>query len=270
MELSLGLLDIIVKINPLAKRINMVTCEYHGRTGNNIFQYVFARLLAEKNGLEMCTPWCASDFIQMTRPKLGSKHDSPVVEVNDLYYDQHGVDWFSKAYQGKRVKCSGFFQHPMYYDGSRNVIREYFQLPPVSKRPNEHVVMHVRLTDYADPGLRSVINPNWYGKILYSLHFNRQRMKHYIVTDEPGSNYHRAFFPFQPKIVSRSPKEDFNFIREFNTILCGNSSFSWWASWLSDAQRIFTFEKWMREPHGQKIMLAHTNRAKAVQGDWLH
>jgi hypothetical protein len=47
-------------------------------------------------------------------------------------------------------------------------------------------------------------------------------------------------------IISGPPKSDFNFIRSFNKIVCGNSTFSWWATFLSEANTIITYKPWLR------------------------
>ncbi len=248
-----------------------VTCDYHGRTGNNIFQYVFARLIAERNGLAMSTDWKQQDFIATTPHKPGTTHEAPVVEIKDLYWSQHDVDWMSMNFRNTQVKCSGFFQSPMYYDSNINLVKSFFKLPEMEKRPPGEIVMHVRLDDYADPGLKSVINPNWYGKILYSMQFHNKKNKLYIVTDPKSKNdsYIKSFLSYQPTIISGTAAEDFHFIRQFDTIICSNSSFAWWAAWLSDATKIYTFAKWIREPHGQKIRLPLTLRATPIHGEWL-
>lgn len=249
-----------------------VTCEYHGRTGNNIFQYVFARLIAEKNGLAMDTAWIHPDFIRVTTPAPGDRFVEPVVGINDLYWNQHDIDWFSRDFRGKRVMCSGFFQSPMYYDKHTDLVKSFFDLDKVEKRPKNEIVMHVRLDDYADPGLQSVIAHTWYAKILTSMQFNTKKNKLYIVTDPKSKDdpYLKKFIiTYQPTIISNSAAEDFHFMREFDTIICSNSSFAWWAAWLSEASRIFTFSKWIREPHGQRIKLPLTKRATPVYGDWM-
>lgn len=247
----------------------MLTCEWHGRTGNNIFQYVFARLLAYKNGLHMGTEWPHQDFIRTTVPYPGNTCHEPVVKINDLYHAEHGIDWYSKDFKKKRVYCSGFFQHPKYYDGFTGIIRSFFDIPPFKKRPSNEIVMHVRIGDYADRGLRSVMEPAWYGKILKQLRYNPKTHKLFIVTENRNEKYVKKFLHYRPEIVSQSPAEDFHFIRQFDNILCSNSSFAWWAAWLSEATKIFTFSRWIREPHGAIIRLAFMKRALPIMGGWL-
>jgi hypothetical protein len=247
----------------------MVTCEWHGRTGNNIFQYVFARVLAYKNGLKMGTEWPHQGFIRTSLHTPGETCHDPIEKINDLYYDQHDKDWYNNNYNGKRVYCSGFFQHPKYYDGYADLIRSFFIIDPHDKRPSSDIVMHIRLGDYADPGLMSVIQPAWYGKILQRLKFHPKTHRLYIVCENRDDPYLKKFLHYKPEIVSQSASQDFHFIRSFDTILCSNSSYCWWAAWLSTASRIFTFSHWIREPHRYKLRLAFMRRATPVIGTWI-
>jgi hypothetical protein len=42
------------------------------------------------------------------------------------------------------------------------------------------------------------------------------------------------------------PKKDFDIIRSCDRVICGNSSFSWWAAFLGKPKACFTFKPWMR------------------------
>jgi hypothetical protein len=247
----------------------MVTTLWHGRTGNNIFQYVFARLIAEHNGLAMATSWPHQSFLATTPHKPGRMIESPLVELRDLYHDDHGQDFFSKKLVNSRVLCNGFFQHPKYYYFRDGDVKGFFKLPVIKKRPNNEVVIHLRLGDYADKGLRSVIEPQWYGRILKGMHYTPAKHKLFIVVEDKKDGYLKNFLSYRPTIISQSPAEDFHFIRQFNTIICSNSSFCWWAAFLSDAEKIYTFSRWIREPHGAVIRLAYMRRARPLNGRWM-
>jgi hypothetical protein len=68
-----------------------------------------------------------------------------------------------------------------------------------------------------------------------------------IVSDEPDSDYvlalqRRLSAPHRMVYVSTAdtPANDFHFMRGFAAIACANSTFSWWAAYLSNAVRIYT------------------------------
>jgi hypothetical protein len=62
----------------------MVTVDYCGRTGNNLFQYSIARLIAEINNLQMGTEWCAPQFIEATEPKRGDVVSGDMITITDI------------------------------------------------------------------------------------------------------------------------------------------------------------------------------------------
>lgn len=255
-----------------------------GRTGNDLFEYVFARIIAVISNLHLETEWPHPDFVKFHPFVGGEKHDSPVVNIGDMYKDRHDVNWFLSSYSRKRIIVKGFFQHVKYYDPNRKLIETFFNLPDIEPMPDKDIVMHYRLGDYYKVGNNcnnctrkncynckggSVIHPSWYLKILKQLRLNPSKQKLYIVTDDPNDPILDNFKQYIPVIVHQSPSEDFHFIRRFKTILCGNSSFSFWASWLSKAEKIFTFSKWMHEPHGHIIRLANFKGSRPMNGEWL-
>lgn len=247
----------------------MVTVDYLGRTGNNIFQYVFARMLAEKNGLYLNAEWPHPEFVQFSEPAPGTKVDGEWLEIRDTYSDSHNQDWLEHNFAGQRIHLHGFWQHPKFYDRNEGMIRKYFKLDKVTKRPPTEVVAHIRLGDYLES--KSVISPEWYYKCLNACQYRPGKArgrKFYIVTDQPDHPYLKNLEIMQPIIVSESPAHDFHFIREFDNIICGNSSFSWWASWLSEAKKIFTFSKWMRLAKGEVLHLQYMQRARCVAGNF--
>ena len=242
-----------------------------GRTGNDLFQYIFARLIAHKNKLKLVTEWPHDDFIKATPHEPGDVIEENQELIQDLYWDQHDSDWFNNDYRKKRILVSGFFQHHKYYDQDKDLVKSFFDLEPVEKRASTDVVFHYRLTDYYKVGEGgSVIHPTWVaGILLNKLKFNPQKNNFFIVTDDPTDKIFNRLQRYNPMIIHQSPKEDFNFIRSFDTILCGNSSFSWWATYLSEAKKIFTFSKWINEPRNKILRLAQMRGALPVMGNYF-
>lgn len=249
-----------------------------GRMGNCIFEYVFARLLALQNNLKLVTEWPHQDFLESTTHAQGEIHHEPIVDVIDSYHSQHGRKWFGENFKNKHVVTHGFFQNASYYNNKRETIKGFFALPPIKKMHPNDIVIHYRLTDYYDVGPRdrfgnvpvgSVIDPSWHSKILSSvIHHNKNKGQLYIVTDNPKDKILQRLQIYNPIIVSKTPVEDFLFIRNFNNILCGNSSFSWFASFFSEAKKIYTFSLWLNDKNKKIIRLAGMRGASAQIGSW--
>jgi hypothetical protein len=125
----------------------MVTINYIGRFGNNLFQYVFARLLATKNGLKLSTEWNRPDMIQFT-PNPEGKVNSQRIRLDD----QHGayktnLDWLKDDFTKYHVDLKGYYQHPAFYNEEKETIKSWMILPAIEPGHENDVVVHLRLDD---------------------------------------------------------------------------------------------------------------------------
>jgi hypothetical protein len=216
-----------------------VDVDFFGRTGNNLFQYTLARLIAEKSNLKLTTPWCAPDFIETTPHKDGDIVMGDMIRITDVSSNP-----LSHDYGQNHVHLHGYFQDATLYNDYREDIKKFFVLKKLEKN-TEDICMHLRLTDYWWDRNKSVIHPLWYHGILRGEKYR----KLYIVVEPHCTNdvYLRYFKQFDPVIISGSKKDDFDFIRSFDRIVCSNSTFAWWAAFLSDASKIWTFKPWMNK-----------------------
>ncbi|MBE3037003.1 MAG: alpha-1,2-fucosyltransferase [Candidatus Atribacteria bacterium] len=208
-----------------------------------MFQYAMARLVAMSDGSKMVTMWNHNGFIEANECYEGHTYDGETVQIEDLRFGNTAVnplDGFD--YSGRRVHLNGYFQDAAFYNPHREIIKGFWQLPKV-KINYDDLVIHLRLTDYFWFRNKTVIHPNWYREIIKKEHYR----KLYIVVEPHCTNgkYLSFFNDLHPIIVSQSPKEDFMFLMSFDRIVCSNSTFAWWAAFLSDAKKIYLFSKWM-------------------------
>lgn len=242
----------------------MVTVDYFGRTGNNLFQWVFARLIALKNGLAVASE-PPKTFLSCKPCLGGQKVDGKAILLSDGVRHDHNIDMLNVDYRGKRVHCKGYFQNVLYYNPYRAHIREWFDLPEVQTNYDD-IVIHLRLTDYYWIPNRSVISPEYYLKIL-----RREKFRKCYVVVEPHQTNEKYLRHFKGavhgiEVVTQSPAEDFHFMRSFDRIVCSNSTFAWWAAFLSTARKIWTFGPWM---NGKGIPLAGITGACVMEGKFL-
>jgi len=243
-----------------------IEVNFSGRTGNKMFQFTFARILSTLNGLQLLTEWSDPGFIQATPNPVGRVNYGPTTILPDTRISEHGIPHHVKDLRNSKVYVDGFFQDISYYQYCERITKSVWKVDPIEKRPPNEIVMHLRIGDYLDSGLRSVISPNWHDQILSMINYNPKRSKLYIVVEDPSERILGNYKKHRPEIVSQSAKEDFNFIRSFDTIICSNSSFCWWAAYLSDASNIFTFEPWLQFPKKEHLNLAYMKRATPVKG----
>jgi hypothetical protein len=187
----------------------MVTVKYEGRTGNRMFQYVAARLVASHSGLELGTEWPEQDFIETTKEKPGyicEGKESIVTDIKSTGDHNIGIG---------RYHLQGYFQDAELYNRHRDEIKSFFKLPKIEKN-TEDLVVHLRLADYWCTRVKSVINPL---AIIRAIKFIPHRQLFIVVQDHPSNKkYLRAFESYCPQFISCSPKEDFHYIRSFDKI----------------------------------------------------
>lgn len=244
----------------------MVTTSFFGRFGNNMFQYAMARMIALKYGMKMCTMWNHNNFIEANECYEGTIVQGEPVMVEDVVFGNTPVNPMTYDFTGKRVHLHGYFQHADFYDEYRDTIKGFWQLKKVEKNTDD-LVVHLRLTDYWWSRNQTVISPEWYFGIIRKEKFR----KLYIVVEPHVTNkkYLSHFSQWKPEIVSQSPKDDFNFLRSFDRIVCSNSTFAWWAAFLSDASKIFLFGKWMGLKRSSCLGLADMACTNKVDGEFI-
>jgi hypothetical protein len=229
---------------------------YKGRLGNNLFQYIAARLFAEVNDLYLASSLPANDVIQCTPHKAGRIVCTPPVQITDQD-DLFGRPWGLNSYS-----FNGYFQRSWWYHERRADILRFVELQPIPAVNRKDIVINLRV----DEDYRSfnwVINPSWYLKILAEERFDRL----HIVTDVRDEAYLSHFKQYDPIVVSSGPKGDWEYLRSFDRIVTANSTFSWWAAYFSQASRIYTFKRWVIHPDPQ--LQAFPNGVE-IDGKFLH
>jgi len=130
-----------------------------------------------------------------------------------------------------------------FYINDRELIKTFFNYDKTNIATNtKDIIMHVRLTDYNT--LKWTIHQDYYLNILKTETYE----KIYLVTDESNSNYFDAFKDFNIINISSTAKEDFYKLMSFDKVIMSNSTFSWWAMFLGNSSKIYTFKNWITNP----------------------
>ena len=238
---------------------------YRGAFGNNLFQYICARLFAEENGLRLETPWRAvlppdarpfnfQDAVDMLPQQGGDVYDGPEQALGD----HSGV--LDHPWPKGRYALDGYFQNSRWYHERREKILSFVKLMPVPSRPLGELLVNVRLGDYWTYG--RVIHPSWYHGILSRVKFDHL----YIVTDSPDYPYFDEFREkYAATVTHYDPVTDFNTIRQFQRVICSNSSFGWWATFLGHASKVYIFKRWLDGPQD----MTHMRGSEPVHGHFF-
>jgi len=209
----------------------VIKINYLGGLGNNLFQYCFGRILAEEMGYTLL----ASPIFPFEGTCQSVVGETTVGDLKIL--DGHIIDLPSILecrHSDSQILINGFFQRYEYYKPYKQKIREEWLTTTgkLKKRSKTDAVVHIRRGDYIQCGY--TLTANSYHKMLNHIEFSNL----YIVTDDINDQFLRNFDRYKPEIVSSDQINDFQFLMSFDNIVISQSTFSWWAAFLSDASNI--------------------------------
>jgi hypothetical protein len=238
---------------------------FRGRLGNNLFQYALGRLIAEHHGFALecgrtpeppmtfmgrdvdIGPPATLEALQAYFPHAplclpGTCVDAPV----DAYeYSREGWGGHTVDLQAiladrtpRRILLDGFFQRVEYFRPHRERLRRWFEMAPVQTphaiEPRDVLVSIRRGIDF---GMQEwALSLAYYERVLAGLANIGQV---YVCGTCIDDQVRRALEPFRPIYHHGTPIEHFAFMQRFSRIVLSNSTFAWWAAWLSDAREIY-------------------------------
>lgn len=240
----------------------------YGRFGNQLFQYSLSKILAhihdttfhlnpDNHFLKFFDQKC------LTYKKLEKPCKAQYIEKNSFYFD-------NQIFNHREIDLIGFFQNINYYIKHLEIIKQEFKPNPIiinktyrylkqyTNKIENSICLHFRRKDYKIlQNLYGFLDVSYYMNIIAKLDYD----KIFIVSDD--ISLIKSEF-MQHKITNTNIHfvDDLDVYHEFFIIyLCrisimANSSFSWWASLLSDNKdkKIYYPEPWIIKNHnGDKL-----------------
>jgi hypothetical protein len=177
----------------------------HGRFGNQLFQYAFAKAYAESIGAELQTPdWNGRYIFKDINEKIMTEPAGPSTEFPDGKAD---IDLYGYFQQSQHLKLL-----------SRKKLKQWFTFKSDIDVPSYDLVFHKRRGDYLSyPHVFGVITDESYDKAAAAFGFDPS--KAFVLDD------------------SRDPAywlNDFFIMMKCNNLFRSNSTFAWWAATLGD------------------------------------
>ena len=260
----------------------MIIVEITNGFGNNIFQYVAGRLLAEHHGVELKFVTPDNYYAIPDLKKIGLTNFITYKDLMDmrnthsfrLVNEQNYVSCFRMKLGKEAYILRGYFEDYTYYINSMNTIKSWF--PEVDKRKNNDLVVHFRTGDTLIQKDNFPYKPSakkWV-KLMEKFDFD----KLHIVSDFPKWEYttkeeiesmggfHNnaefrqiedkqesadyinscidAFAKFSPIFKHGNIYDDFNYVRSFDNILFQHGTLGWWGAALSDATKVGVYGPW--------------------------
>jgi hypothetical protein len=213
-----------------------------GQYGNKLFPTILAAIICIKGNYSMNVPEIPLvHFKQSFLDKYNTsttveKSGTKIVSVNEKLFDINNLFLPRNYYQDYNIFLP-------YLDLIKSHILDLKSGP----KNKTDIVLHLRLDGFNHNGHDShILSPEFYTNILKNETFD----KIYIVMatksgriwkkqQQHKERYLSYFSEFNNVVVSNDEYTDFEFIRSFDKIICSNSTFSWWASFLSDASIVY-------------------------------
>jgi len=153
--------------------------------GNNLFQYIYARLLSEAHNSRLSIIFASdiecyhNDLLKMGIENTNYElSDLPTIDISDKNASR---DYFGEEYHNHNFILRGYFEDYLLYKDDLCKIRSWF--PSIEKTNNDDLVFHLRLGDRIffansyNPGMK--VEPNEFLKAIKQFSYNRL----HIVTD---------------------------------------------------------------------------------------
>jgi hypothetical protein len=259
----------------------MIGIKFNGRLGNQIFQYAFFKYLQTNNKghrFFFVNPHHAYltkyfDLGKYHNLTMGSKAYSVLTRSAHrlLPFEENYIQNIQvpREVQVKNWTIyKGFFQTDWYL---KHIIGE-FKLPIKEQfirefdakfgsifKNEKTVVVHIRRTDYLNYGKRDISLPMDYFKRRLDSINDLESYRVLFVSDD--IEHVKQYFGMQPNYIYSSNNEitDFQIIKNADISIISNSSFAWWAAYLSEKNNtVYAPKNWMGfrigKEHPKKVM----------------
>jgi hypothetical protein len=222
-----------------------------GGIGNQLFQvangYAYSKTYSKELFID-ASRWTASQgrhamdyrdsIFKNFKYGIPTDNTTPIVEQR-FNYDELGF------YDGS-VSLHGYFQSLKYFKDWKDEYINRLYLPQVNTKfiTDKHVAFHIRRGDYLNLShIFDVCNTEYFNKLFI-------KYKNYVIhvftdsIDYVCDEFKQHKFDI---ITTNSEIEDMMVMSKYNTIICSNSTFSWWASILGDIPKktIIVPPKWL-------------------------
>lgn len=233
----------------------MIGVKFNGRLGNQLFQFYFLLYLKSRNKNKIyffVNPHHAYlykyfDLGLYYNLTLSSKIYSiftrtipHLLSFKSIYIQSIEVP--REVHLKGNTIYTGFFQTDWYINHTpekfkirvrKKYITEFQKLYGHIFANEKTIVVHIRRTDYLTYGKRDISLPIEYFKTRLNSIANLEQYQVFFISDDIA--YVRSVFAEEPNFIFSENNEiiDFQILQNADIAIISNSSFSWWAAYLS-------------------------------------
>jgi hypothetical protein len=199
----------------------MISINYQGRLGNNLFQYFTALILSNKFNQKISNPLSNNIF-------LNKLIDNDIKYQENLIINDDNInDFLKKTIINSNLILDGFFQNKnilSYFNENKHFINN-------TKVAIKGSFVHVRLGDINND--ERCCSIQYYQKALQGLNGG------YISSDSPNDNIIKQLSnEFNLQIFENSPEETIIFGSQFDNKILSLGTFSWWIGFLGNQNNV--------------------------------
>lgn len=237
----------------------MITVDLYGRTGNNMFQIAAAIAVAKRLGTQ---PYYVGDDSHLNGLKLKgiSKIQKKCSKsfVEKMFNYDNSIEALTD-----NTHLDGYFQSEKYFLPAEDEVRRCFSFDTNTVESakkihdgkykcffdgNLNTAIHIRRTDYLKyPDVYPQYGLDYYDTCLAKMGDIGRIL---VFSDDIG--WCRNIFNGRDyTMVELPPLPSMYLMSKCKNVIMANSSFSWWASWLGRAEKVFYPQNWFgnRWPH---------------------
>jgi hypothetical protein len=210
--------------------------------GNQLFRYCLGRILALKTKLSF---QCISSSKWLTQPRgltsIAELFNLPFKikgrEVSGI--QQHLFEQtinIDKVKRNRPILIDGYFENYKYYRPYKKEIRQWLGIERLNLPAQDPECLCVNARLGQDMGrLNRSMKAGYYEKAIESIGWKSI----HLVTDNPQHEIaKRIRRRYKAVVISNNFRDDFFRVMSYNKIVISDSTFCWWAAWLSNAAEI--------------------------------
>ena len=225
----------------------IIIIKFRGRFGNRLFMYFLAKLYSEQHNLNLTSK------IDNIYFKIKSKKDFRVpkyknkLKIYKITDNDYNKDTNSLPFYGKGIYVfDGYFQFENIFYLNKNKILNYIDYKIESK---DIFTLHLRLGDYYSHKRHLIISIDYYIDCIKK--YGKEYNKIYIICDKLRHKWEKEYMKKlinKIKLLDKIPiykensiQNDIKTIIDSKCIITSNSTFCFWATFFSGAEKIITF-----------------------------
>jgi len=244
----------------------MIDIHYRGSSdicsgfANKLGQYAVAKIISNKTNY----------FLKADKPgnffNLNEENNSLIVTDNVLVISGGPglmLDYSEISKHNGGILLHGFFQNYENFRMHKDYIKKIYSFNKIPELYNDDLIaVHIRLGEY--------MRDNNNLPIEYYIDVIKESKKIPVIyTDEPNSEYINEISGLlNCQVRCNSEWQDFVEISSYKTISISQSSYSWWSSWLSNAERIYypytPKNYWQHKNDGEDINFVVTDENRFI------